>query len=113
MKKLENISREIGNADLTNILKSISELSKTGSGKIYDELQIIITKANISDSDKKYLLEEVTSWRKQLVWTSDYASAVKCINAAWISKNHIAIQAAEDAIYKLEKEDNKSYLSEK
>jgi hypothetical protein len=110
LNKLASISSIVWTGDIKEINKVIDEIVATASGKIYDQVQVEINNANISDIDKAYLLGEVTSWGKKLVWTSDYADAVDKLNSAWISVDEYTINRAEAVINQIKNQYSKDYL---
>lgn len=112
LAKLISISNIVWNEDIKNINNILVDMVKTASGKIYDEIQVTIKKANISEVDKAYLLGEVTSWGKKLVWTSDYSQAVELLTKAWEKKDSNSVEKAKAAILQIKNENSRKYLQE-
>jgi hypothetical protein len=110
LNKLVTIYDLVFNEDIKNINKSLDELAATGSGKIYDEVQALINNANISAVDKAYLLGEVTSWGKKLVFTEEYKNALEALINANNKLDTDSINRAETAIAKITNNYSKDYL---
>lgn len=110
LNKLSSISNEVWNDDIKNINNKIAELAKTSSGKIYDEVQVIINNSKIPQIDKDYLLGEVTSWGEKLVWTEDYTRGMDALVAAWNVKDAASVNRAEVYINDIKNSYNKNYL---
>lgn len=112
LAKLSSISNFIWTDAIKDINRMIDELVSTASGKIYDEIQVVIQNANISYIDKAYLLGEVTSWGKKLVWTPDYVKAVDLVVKAWSQKDAESIDNAKNSVEELKNHYSKEYLLE-
>lgn len=110
LAKLAAISSTVWNDEVKNVNKIIDELAKTASGKIYDDIQVVINKSKLPEVDKSYFLGEVTSWGKRLVWTEDYSNAVSSLSTAWTKKDSDSISKAEKAIGNIKSKINKEYL---
>jgi hypothetical protein len=110
LTKLASISSAAWNDDIKNIYKMLQDLVNTASGKIYDDIQTTINVANIQQIDKDYLLGEVTSWGKRLVWTEDYSEGVSCLIDAWSNISRESITKAENAINNIKNQYSKDYL---
>jgi hypothetical protein len=108
--KLGAISNIVWRPDITKIYAILKEMADTGSGKIYDEVQVVIANADIPQVDKDYLLTEVTSWGKELVWTVDYSNAVSVLGNAWTKKDADSIDKAEVIILQIKNEKSRAYL---
>jgi hypothetical protein len=83
LNKLVGISDKIYSPDILYFLKLIMQLSETGSGKIYDKLDTELRSSSLLEIDREYLLGELTSWGKKLVFTPEYSAAVNKIVKAW------------------------------
>jgi hypothetical protein len=110
LDKLATIHELVWNASIANINKILDELVVTGSGKIYDDVQVVINSTNLSAVDKGYLLGEVTSWGKKLVFTEEYKVAVDAINVAWDKLDMDSVTKAEAAVAKVTNTHSKEYL---
>lgn len=110
LDKLGSISNIVWRPDITNIYAILKEMSNTGSGKIYDEVQITIANADIPQVDKDYLLTEVTSWGRNLVWTDDYSQGMSALLNAWAKQDLDSINKAEATISQLKNKYSKDYL---
>lgn len=94
-------------------------VSTKGSGKIYDEMEAAVSKSTLHEEDKGYLLGELTSWGKRLVYTTDYADAVDKVVYAWIMLKNgteqnisVAISEAQNAIKGVKNNYSRDYLTE-
>lgn len=94
-----------------------SLVSTNGSGEIYDNIQNEVGKSSLTDVDKAYLLGELTSWGRRIVYTSDYGNAVDKVVYAWKMLSNgteaninSAISDAEKAINEVKNTYSKSYL---
>lgn len=112
LAKLAGVGSIVWSEDIRNINNLLVEMVKTASGKIYDEIQVSINEANIDEVDKAYLLGEVTSWGKKLVWTSDYSQAIDLLMKAWDKKDEDSVSKAKIAIQQIKNEYSKKYLQE-
>lgn len=108
--KLASLYSVVWNQDIININKELDTLVKTASGKVYEDVQVIIANANIYYLDKEYLLGEVTSWGKQLVWTEDYSLAMEALLNAWTNTNADSVKKAENAINSINNSYSRQYL---
>lgn len=98
LSKLASIENIVWTEDVKQVYSRLKDLAATGSARIYDETQVYITNSGMSPVDKDYLLWELTTWGKDLVWTEDYKTAMKyfvdfCnelhIESAIIAETHI------------------------
>jgi hypothetical protein len=119
MGKLASLQNVIWTEDINKYMTLLNKLTKTGSGKVYDELVDQIQNTNLQDVDKTYLLDEVTGWGKKLVFTSDYSAAVDKLVTAWSHVNDNdktaldeAVNDATKAIVNISNTYNKEYLTE-
>lgn len=112
LNKLSTISTLVWNEDIKYINSELDKLVSTASGKIYDEIQVKIEATALNEVDKAYLMGEVTSWGKKLVWTEEYLKATEEIVKAWTNITEININKAEEAVSKIKNEYSKQYLLE-
>lgn len=110
LDKLASIYNIVWNPDISSITSELETLVKTASGKIYDDIQITIEKSNILPIDKAYLLGEVTSWGRKLVWTEDYSEAMNSLIAAWTKTDEASVKKAEDSIRSIKNQYSRQYL---
>jgi rhamnogalacturonan endolyase len=110
LDKLGTIHDLVWNDDIANINKILDSLAVTGSGKTYDEIQAIINGTKLSAVDKGYLLGEVTSWGKKLVFTDAYKAAVDVLGIAWNKLDADSVSKADSAIAKVTNTYSKEYL---
>ncbi|WP_055667706.1 hypothetical protein [Desnuesiella massiliensis] len=117
--QLAAITNDIWTEDIKSINAEMELLAKTGSGKIYDQIQVQINNAKINEIDKSYFLGEVTSWGRNLVFTEDYNGAVGDIiylyvyldTAESVDENlKEAIKFAEGSITKIKNDYSRVYL---
>lgn len=108
--KLASISNIVWSEDIKNINKVFEELVGTASGKIYDNIQITISNSPLPAVDKEYLMGEVTSWGKKLVWTTDYSQAMDALLNAWNKKDSGSVDAAHSVISQIKNQYSREYL---
>ena len=117
--KLLTIQKDVWTQDIKRFNAMFDELIKTnGSGKIYDEVYAAIKASSLVDLDKWYLLGELDSWGRKLVFTADYSEAVSKVVEAWeISSKgtkdqlQLAIVDAEKAVASVSNTYSKAYLN--
>lgn len=107
--KLSTIGNVVWNPSIKAINMKMEQLAKTASGKVYDEIQVLITKANIPEVDKAYFMGEVNSWGTKLVWTDDYKAAIDAVGKAWITGD---TKDALDKFMKVKNKGSQRYISE-
>lgn len=110
--QLATITDEVWTADIKKYNLLLEELVKTGSGKLYDEMEATISKAALSEIDKAYILGELTSWGRKLVYTADYTAAVDSIVKAWNNLDDASINSAESLVSQVKNSYSKAYLEE-
>ncbi|MBU3194459.1 hypothetical protein [Clostridium algidicarnis] len=110
--KLASISSNIWTPEIGKANEYLTDLVKTSSGRIYDNTESYLNNAKFLDLDRWYLLGELTSWGRKLVWTPDYKDAVEAIVKAWDVKTVESIQGAQKIVDKVQNPGNKAYLSE-
>jgi hypothetical protein len=117
--KLNPIADKIFTKDILYFTDLIVRLANTGSAKIYDKLEIELRRnTSLQELDREYLLGEVTSWGKKLVFTKDYSDALDKVLKAWDSskgtdyEKNQAIKVANEAIAKVQNNYSKEYLQE-
>jgi hypothetical protein len=104
--------------DVKKFNSMLDNLVKTnGSGEIYDKIQAEVGNSSLADVDQAYLLGELTSWGRRIVYTTDYGSAVNSVVSAWnkLEKGteaeiNLAISNAERAIGSVKNGYSKNYL---
>ena len=116
---LSTINDTVWTLDVKAHVASLDELTKTGSGKTYDKMDIDINKTNLSAIDKGYLLGELTGWGRDLVFTDDYKNAVnkvvyasKMLDSGTEQNITAAIADAQNSISSVKNMYSKSYLVE-
>jgi hypothetical protein len=120
MGQLASISTIVFTDDINRYIGMLQDLVQSGgSGKLYDEIEKEFKDSSLDDFDKGYLLGELTSWGKKLVYTPDYQLAVDRVVDAWkilsigtdanISE---AIANAEKAINGVRNRYGKEYLAD-
>jgi GH25 family lysozyme M1 (1,4-beta-N-acetylmuramidase) len=114
--KLAAIGVVVFNQKINSYLGDIITLSQTASGKLYDELEARLRNSDLYYIDREYLLGELTSWGKRLVYTDDYKAAVDSVVNGWqslgTSNIQTAIQDAENNISFVKNQLSKDYLTE-
>lgn len=117
MSKLATIANIVWTPEIAQVSSNFSKLIETnGSGKIYDETEAYINGVNINATDKAYLLGELTSWGRKLVFTDDYKLALDGIIEAWnsINRSNIsqAVSTAERRVNNVKNSASRDYLLE-
>lgn len=118
LEKLSRIANDVWTDDVKEFNSLLTELVNTqGSGEVYDKIQALIAESSLTDVDKAYLLGELSSWGKKLVYTDDYTTAINKIVSAWndlstndTTKISSAISNADSAITSVNNSYSKKYL---
>lgn len=110
--KLSAIAGEVWTDSIRALNRKIDDMVKTASGRIYDELEANIQSADIYQIDKEYLLGELTSWGRRLVWTPEYKEGVSSVITAWTTNDEQAVLNAEAVINRLTNTYSREYLLE-
>jgi hypothetical protein len=112
LSKLSIIAGEVWNDSIKALNAKIDYMVKTASGRTYDELEAGIQSANIKEIDKQYLLGELTSWGRKLVWTPEYKEAVNSVVISWTTNDEQALLKAQTVINKVANTYSRDYLIE-
>lgn len=110
--KLDSISGTVWRPDIGKLYALLVDMVDTKSGRIYDSIQTDIAAADIPEVDKWYLLGEVTSWGRKLVWTEDYGKGVSAIIGAWTKMDAPSISNGETVVDEIKNNYSKFYLKE-
>lgn len=117
MVRLSSIANIVWTEDIRKFNSMLAELLNTkGSGKIYDDIQSQVNSALLNEVDKAYLLGELNSWGRKLVYTPDYADAVDKVVMAWNSLNRskadydYSITKAQKVVANVKNPHSKEYL---
>lgn len=105
--------KDVVTPDVQKALDYINIVAKNLELKDYDEAEAYM-RENIKDEENKaYLLgAELTVWGKKGVYTEDVTAAVDAILKVWADKTEAAEKAAQEAIAKVKKANNVTYLQE-
>jgi hypothetical protein len=106
--------------DVKKFNNMLDNLVKTdGSGEIYDKIQGEVGKSSLTEIDKGYLLTELNSWGRRIVYTNDYSNAVEKVVYAWKmlttgtdANINSAISEADRAINAVKNKHSREYLAE-
>jgi hypothetical protein len=121
LAKLSTIANDVWTDDVKKFNKMLDNLVATnGSGKVYDDMNGSVDSSSMGDMDKGYLLGELTSWGKKLVYTSDYSDAVNKVVYIWncikqdMPEQSItaAVKDAQTAVNKVKNGYSKQYLKD-
>lgn len=112
LNKLAAIADTVWNDEIKDLNAVLHDMVKTASGRTYDELEAKIKKSGIVQIDKEYLLGELTSWGRRLVWTPDYLAGVDAVINAWTSNTEESLTKAEEVINKIANSYSREYLKE-
>lgn len=112
LNQLSTIADTVWTKDISDIVQSLHVIAREKSGREYDFLERKITDSTVKEIDKQYLLGELTSWGRQVVWTEDYKKAVASVIKVWIDKTETSAKEAEKAVSDIQVQINKEYLTE-
>lgn len=112
LSKLATIESIVWSSEIKQIYSNLSDLTATGSAKIYDEVLVKITNSKLQSVDKDYLLWELTVWGRDLVWTEDYKIAMKYYMEFYENKDMNSANEAEERILKISNVYSRQYLLE-
>lgn len=110
--KLTDIQELVWTEEINKTLSMLTQLTKTASAKEYSQIENYVANSKMNEWDKGYLLGELTSWGKKLVWTDDYTKAVSVLATAYINKDSDSIKKAEKIILQINNKYSKEYLLE-
>lgn len=110
--KLITIADDVWTDEIKDLNAILHDMVKTASGRTYDELEAKIKSSGVQYIDKEYLLGELTSWGRRLVWTSDYGAGVEAIISAWTSDTEESIVKAEEVVGKIGNSYSREYLQD-
>lgn len=112
LEKLTAIQGIVWTEEINKSLSMLTELTKTASAKEYAQIENYVVNSKMNEWDKGYLLGELTSWGKKLVWTDDYIRAVSALGDAYTRKDIVSLQNAEKIILQINNSYSKDYLLE-
>jgi exopolysaccharide biosynthesis protein len=112
LSKLATIEKTVWTDDVKSIYKDLQDMANTSSARIYDNVQVKINNANLMQVDKDYLMTEVTSWGKNLVWTEDYKTALNSYMEFFNKKDAESAKKAQENINNIKNSYSKEYLTE-
>lgn len=109
---LASIQSVVWTDEINKTLQMLTDLTTTSSAKTYDKIEQYVKSSSLGEWDKGYLLGELTSWGKKLVWTEDYTKAMDALINAGIETTEDKLANAEKMIQSILNESNKEYLLE-
>jgi large repetitive protein len=112
LSKLATIESIVWSSEIKQIYSKLSELTATGSAKVYDEVLVQINNSKLQTVDKDYLLWELTVWGRDLVWTEDYKIAMKFYMEFYKNKDIDSSREAEEHILQIKNVYSRQYLLE-
>lgn len=112
LEKLTSIHSIVWTEEISKALEMLVDLTKSSSANTYDEIEAYVTNSKLGEWDRGYLLGELTSWGRKLVWTDDYRLAVNGLLNAGSNINEESLANAEKLIKNVKNEINKEYLLE-
>lgn len=112
LSKLATIENIVWTEDVKAVYSKLKVLAETGSAKTYDETEVYINSSNLLTVDKDYLLWELTTWGRQLVWTSDYKVAMQYFMEFYNHKDSNSADLAEKHILEVKNSYSREYLLE-
>lgn len=110
LSKLATIESVVWTQDVKAVYGMLENLVATGSARLYDETQAYINNSNMTVVDKDYLLWELTTWGKELVWTSDYRIAMEYLMEFFKNKDKNSANLAETHIMEIKNNYSREYL---
>lgn len=110
--KLAEVAPKVWNSELANLIDRLNTIPQTKNAKSYDEIHKAITDCKLNETDKNYLLNELCSWGKKMVYTEDYTKALDALIKAWDTKSQEDINKAKELIENVKHKDNKAYLND-
>jgi hypothetical protein len=114
--ELGSITNIVWTDEIKYINTLIEDMCKTASGRTYDQIEATVNKSSLGAMDKGYLLGELTSWGRKLVWTADYVAGVEKLGSAWTkleaSDADTVFANAETEINKIKNTPSREYLLE-
>ena len=102
--------KDVWSDEIGYFVSELDKLSKNKSAKLYDELEAKINNSSLNNVDKQYLLNELCTWGRKLIWTEDYRIALDSLLVTWKSKSEKDIKATSDLIEMIKNPLNKEYL---
>ncbi|SHE37511.1 hypothetical protein [Clostridium fallax] len=112
LNKLIPVVNDVWNNEIGVFVKDLEELTKSKSARLYDDLEARMNKSTLNNVDKQYLLNELCTWGRKLIWSDDYRLALDSLLLAWQSKSNIDIENADKLIENIENPLNKEYLKD-
>jgi Zn-dependent M16 (insulinase) family peptidase len=112
LEVLEKSHKESLTQDIIQAINKLNEfIANPTVPQFYATANFINTTVE-KDSNKKYLLNELSTWGYKLMFTPDVAAAFDAVNKIVTSPTDDSIKAAEQAISKVKLEGNKQWLTE-
>lgn len=112
LERLTSIQSIVWTEETSKTLEMLTDLTKSSSARTYDEIEAFVTNSKLGEWDRGYLLGELTSWGRKLVWTEDYISAVDGLINIGSNITEESLANAEKLIENIKNEGNKQYLLE-
>jgi hypothetical protein len=112
LSKLSTISSTVYTEDILHYIDLLTQVANTGSGRIYAQTEEELKMSTINDTDKNYLLGELSSWGLKLVYTQDYVNGLNALGNAWKNKDLDSISKADRTIKLIKNQFSREYLLE-
>jgi Zn-dependent M16 (insulinase) family peptidase len=112
LEALDKTYKESLTADVIQAINKLNEFIANPTVPQFNLTANFINTTVEKDGNKKYLLNEVTTWGYKLMFTPDVAAAIDAVNKIAVSPTEDTIKSAEDAISKVKLEGNKQWLTE-
>lgn len=110
LNQLATIQNVVWTEEVQKSLEMLAEMTKTASGKTYYEIEQYVTNSKLGEMDKGYLLGELTSWGRKLVWTEEYSKAMKALMELGPNPTEEALGTTEMLIAEVKNEPSKEFL---
>lgn len=112
LNELATIQSTVWTSEVQKTLEMLADMTKTASGKTYYEIEHYVTNSKLGEMDKGYLLGELTSWGRKLVWTEEYAKAMQAVIDLNTKPTDEKLENTEKLIASVKNELSNQFLSE-
>jgi hypothetical protein len=113
LARLAVIGNDVWTPQVTRAVGLLDKVCSEKDGKTYSEAEAYLRNLSTSEMDiwtQGYLLGQLTSWGKQLVYTEDYIKAVDSLSVAWTNKDQASYDAAFEIISNIKNQASRDYL---
>ena len=111
LEALEKSHKESLTQDIIQAINKLNEFVANPTVIQFNATANFINTTVEKDGNKKYLLNELSTWGYKLMFTPDVEAAIDAVNKIAVSPTDDAIKIAEEAISKVKLEGNKQWLT--